>query len=150
VIHVDRSRLRKLVGIGCVVAVIGAAVALAAPSIGDAPPAQDAPGTCLDFARDVNPKEVPVDSGYDPEKDLVYAHHAGRTYVLGPSDPACRSLSGPRAVIDDAVQTDRENEIVTCREIAASVSENRTEVRGRRFDQEAARRYMGERCGSAG
>ena len=146
----DRSRLRRLVGIGCVVAVVGAAVALAAPSIGSAPPDQDAPGTCVDFARDVDPKEVPVDSGYDPEKHLVYAHHAGRTYVLGPSDPACRSLSGPRAVIDDAVQADRENEVVTCREVASAVAEGDTEVRGRRFDQSAARRYMDERCGNAG
>ena len=146
----DRSRLRKFAGIGCVVAVVGAAIALAGPSIGDAPPDQDAPGTCTDFAQEVDPKKVPVDSGYDPEKDLVYAHHAGRTYVLGPSDPACRSLSGPRAVIDDALQTDRENEIVGCREVEAAVSENRTEVRGRRFDQDAARRYMDERCGTAG
>ncbi len=146
----DRSRLRKVVGIGCVVAVVGVAVALAAPSIGSTPPDQEAPGKCFDFAVDLDPKKVPVDSGYDPEKDLVYAHHAGRTYVLGPSDPACRSLSGPRAVIDDAVRTDRENEIVTCREIAAAVSENRKEVRGRRFDENAARRYLDERCGAAG
>jgi hypothetical protein len=150
VIQVDRSRLRKLVGIGCVVAVIGAAVALAGPSIGSAPPDQAAPGTCVDFARDVDPKVVPVDSGYDPEKDLVYAHHAGRTYVLHPNDPACRALVGPRTIIDDAVQADRENEIVSCREVAASVSENRTEVRGRRFDRDAAQRYIDERCGSAG
>ena len=146
----DRTRLRKFVGIGCVVAVVGVAVALAAPSIGSAPPDQDTPGTCFDFAGDVDPKKVPVDSGYDPEKDLVYAHHADRTYVLGPSDPACGSLSGPRAVIDDAVQADRENEIVTCGEVAAAVSEKRTEVRGRRFDQDAAKRYMDERCGRAG
>lgn len=145
----DRSRLRKLIGIGCVVAVIGAAVALAAPSIGSAPPDQAAPGTCVDFARDADPKKVPVDSGYDPEKDLVYAHHAGRAYVLRPDDPACRSLSGPRAVIDDSVQADRENEAVTCRDVADAVAEGRTEVRGRPFDRVAAQRYI-ERCGSAG
>lgn len=146
----DRSRLRKLVGIGCVVAVMGAAIALAAPSIGIAPPDQTAAGTCIDFARDVDPKEVPVDSGYDPEKDLVYAHYAGRTYVLPPNDPACRSLSGPRAVIDDTVQADRENETVTCRNIAEAVAEGGTEVRGRQFDRAAAQRYVDERCGSAG
>lgn len=146
----DRSRLRKLVTLGCFVAVVGAAIALAGPSIGSAPPGQDTPGTCVDFARDVDPKEVPVDSGYDPEKDLVYAHQAGRTYVLRPNDPACRSLSGPRTVIADAVQTGRENEIVTCRQVADAVSENRTEVRGRRFDRDAAQRYIDERCGSAG
>lgn len=146
----DRSRLRKLVGIGCVVAVIGAAIALAAPSIGSAPPDQTGGRTCIDFAREVNPKEVPVDSGYDPEQDLVYAHYAGRTYVLPPNDPACRSLSGPRAVIDDAVQADRENEAVTCRDVAEAVAEGRTEVRGRPFDRAAAQRYVDDRCGSAG
>jgi hypothetical protein len=145
---VERSKVRKLIGIGCAAAVIGAAFALAAPSIGSSPPEPAAPGTCVDFARDVDPKAVPVDSGYDPEKNLVYAHHAGRTYVLRPADPACQTLSSARGVIEDAIGSDRENEKISCRELSDAVAEGRTDMAGRRFDREAAQRYLAQRCGS--
>ncbi len=146
----DRSRLRKLTGIGCAAAVIGAAFALAGPSIGSTPPDPTGPGTCADLARDVDPQKVPVDSGYDPEKNLVYAHHAGRTYVLQPDDPTCRALAASRSVIDDAVRTDRENEAITCREMSDAVQQGRTELRGRPFDRDAAQRYLAEKCAAAG
>ncbi|MEX2555938.1 MAG: hypothetical protein WEB06_09920 [Actinomycetota bacterium] len=145
----DRSKARKLVAAGCALAVVGVAIALASPSIGDAPPASDTPGSCVDFARDVNPKEVAVDSGYDPEKDLVYAHQGSRTYVLRPSDPACRTLSGPSDVIEDAVRTDQENVAVMCRQLSEAVADGRSEVGGRAFDREAASRYVEQRCGGA-
>ena len=146
----DRSKARTIVGILCVVALVGVAVALAAPSIGDAPADPAAPGSCFEFSRDVDPKQVPVDSGYDPDKDIVYAHAAGRTYVLRPGDPACRVLSGTRAVIEDAVGTSRENEAVACRQVADSLARGRTEARGRTIDREAARRFLEQRCGRAG
>lgn len=142
----DRSRIRKLVATGCAVTIVGVALALAAPSIGSAPPAPLAPATCIEFARDVDPMAVPVDSGYDPEKNLVYAHHGGRTYVLRPADPICRALSGARSVIDDAVRTDRDNTAVTCREVSGAVAQGRSEMSGRRFDRDAARRYLTEAC----
>ncbi|MGH2726884.1 MAG: hypothetical protein ACRDKS_07885 [Actinomycetota bacterium] len=146
----DRSKFRKLAGIGCAAAVIGAAFALAGPSIGSTPPDQTAPGTCVDLARDVDPQAVPVDSGYDPEKNVVYAHYAGRTYVLQPDDPTCRALAASRSVIEDAVRTDRENEAMSCREMGDAVAQGRTEVRGRAFDRAAAQRYLAERCANAG
>ena len=146
----DRSRIRKLSIVGGAVAVAGLALALAGPSIGSAPSDDGAPLSCIDFARDVDPKQVEVDSGYDAENDVVYAHTDGRTYVLRPSDPACRSLTGARAVMDDAVQTNRENEAVGCREVQESIRDGRTEVRGKTFDREAAERFLNERCGSVG
>lgn len=131
-------------------AVIGVALAFAAQAIGSSPPEPEGAGTCLEFAQDVDPKQVPVDSGYDPERDVVYAHHGGRTYVLRPSDPTCRALTSVRAVMDDAVATDRENETRSCREVSDALTAGRTQVRGRGFDREAAQRYLAERCGSAG
>lgn len=146
----DRSKFRKLAGIGCAAAIVGAAFALAGPSIGSTPPDPATPGTCADLARDVDPQKVPVDSGYDPEKNLVYAHHSGRTYVLQPDDPECRALAASRSVIDDAVRTDRENEAMSCREMADAVAQGRAEMRGRTFDRDAAERYLAERCASEG
>lgn len=146
----ERPKVRKLVGIGCVAAVIGAAIALASPSTGSAPPEPTAPGTCVDFARDVDPKAVPVDSGYDPEKNLVYAHHAGRTYVLRPTDPICQTLSTARGFIEDAIGPSRENEDITCRELSDALARGRTDMAGRRFDRAAGQRYLDERCGSGG
>ncbi|MGH2793982.1 MAG: hypothetical protein ACRDKG_06720 [Actinomycetota bacterium] len=146
----DRSRIRKLSAFGGAVAVAGLALALAGPSIGSAPPDDGSSLSCVDFARDVDPKQVEVDTGYDAENDVVYAHTDGRTYVLRPSDPACRSLTGVRAVMDDAVQTDRDNEVVGCRDVEDTIREGRTEVRGRTFDREAAERFVTERCGSDG
>ena len=146
----NRSKIRKLSAVGGAVAVAGLALALAGPSIGSAPPDDGSPLSCVDFARDVDPKQVEVDSGYDAENGVVYAHTDGRTYVLRPSDLACRSFTGARAVMDDAVQTDRENEQVGCREVADSLREDRTEVRGRTFDRAAAERFLSERCASVG
>ena len=146
----DRMRFRKLAGIGCAAAVAGAAFALAGPSIGSPPPDPTTPGTCADLARDVDPQKVPVDSVYDPERNLVYAYEGGRAYVLQPEDPTCKALAASRSVIDDAVRTDLENESMSCREVADAVVQGRNEVRGRAFDRDAAQRYLAERCASAG
>jgi len=146
---VDRARLRKLFAAGGAVAVAGIALAIAGPSIGSGPPGSGAPGTCLDFAREVDPKVDEVDTGYDPEKDIVYAHEGDRTYWLRPSDPACAAVSSTRAVMDDAVRTGRENEDRGCRDVARSLQEGRSTVRGRPFDRAAAGRYVAERCAGA-
>ena len=144
----ERARIRKFAIGGAAVAVIGVALALAGPSIGSAPPDDGSIGTCADFARDVDPKEVPVDTGYDAENDVVFAHTAGRTYRLVPDDPTCRALTGVRAVMDDAVATGRENEAVTCRAVSDAIAQDRSAVHGRSFDRSAAQRYVTERCGA--
>lgn len=145
----DRSRFRKLFSAGGAVAVAGLALALAGQSIGSGPADDGSPGSCVEFARDVDPKTEEVDTGYDAEKDVVYAHADDRTYVLRPSDPGCAALTSARRVMDDAVATGRENEDRGCREIARSLQEGRTQVRGRPFDRAAAGRYVAERCGGA-
>ena len=145
----DRSRFRKLFAAGGAVAVAGLALALAGQSIGSGPADDAGPGTCAEFARDVDPQTEEVDTGYDSEKDVVYAHADDRTYVLRPSDPGCSALSNSRRVMDDAVRTGRENEDRGCREIARSLQEERTQVRGRPFDRGAAGRYVADRCGGA-
>ena len=134
---------------GSAVAVAGLALALAGQSIGSRPPDDGGPGTCVEFARDVDPETDEVDTGYDSEKNVVYAHEDDRTYVLRPSDPGCASLTNARRVMDDAVRTGRENEERGCREIARSLQEGRAKVRGRAFDRGAAGRYVAERCGGA-
>jgi hypothetical protein len=146
----QRPRLNKLAIVGCAVAVVVVALALAGPSIGSAPQEDGSTGTCADFARDVNPKEVEVESGYDAENEVVYAHTAGRTYRLVPQDPECQTLSGVRAVMDDAIATSRENDDVTCRAVSDAIAQNRTAVRGRGFDRAAAERFVAERCRTNG
>ena len=134
---------------GGAVAVAGLALALAGQSIGSGPSDGAGPRTCTEFARDVDPETDEVDTGYDSEKGIVYAHADDRTYILRPSDPGCSGLPDARRVMDDAVRTGRENEDRGCREIARSLQEGRTQVRGRPFDRGAAGRYVAERCGGA-
>lgn len=140
---------RTIIGIAGAVAAIAVAIVIAPASVGRAPaPQARGTGSCVELAADVDPKQVPVDSGYDPELDLVYAHANGRTYSMRPNDPRCRALASVRAVIDDAMTAHAENTQVACRVMADIVAERRTEVRGHRVNQAAAQRFLARRCGT--
>ena len=125
------------------------AIMIAPRSQGESlPPSTPAsPGGCADLAREADPAKVAIDSGYDAEKHLVYAHHAGRTYVLEPDDPVCRSFGSVRSVIDHTLDANRENTAVACAVMRDIVANKRTEVRGKRVDQAAAQRFIARRCG---
>jgi hypothetical protein len=146
------KRIRLLVaiaGAGGAFALIG--VAVAPHSRSNIAPSSNANAntrTCVDLARDVDPKKVPVDSGYDPEQDLVTASFAGRTYVMRPNDQVCLALAGPRAIIEDALNASRENTSVACAQVSEALKEKRTKFRGRRFDEGGARRFLDRRCGT--
>src|SRR6266542_1058136 len=114
-LRLDRSR--ALVGFAVLgISVVIVAIVVAPRSRGSSLPPAPAPteGTCTDLAREVDPSKVPVDSGYDPEKNLVYAHVNGRTYVMGPEDPVCRSLTAARTVIDHTMEANTENMAAAC------------------------------------
>lgn len=144
-LRIKRSRVMiGLAGVALAFAIVGIAVAPHSTS-GEVAP-NPAPGTCADLARDVDPSRSPVDSGYDPERDVVYAHHGGRTYVMRPNDPLCRALTRARAVIDDAMATARENTDAACKAMRDIVSSGRSEHRGRSVDRAAAERFISRRC----
>ena len=149
-LRLDRTRaLAALAALGVsfvLVAIIVAPRSRGA-SVPPAPPAS--PGTCADLARDVDPAKVPVDSGYDVERDLVYAHHAGRTYILKPDDAGCRAFASVRSVIDHALDADRENTAVACAAMRDIVGKKRTEFRGKAVNQAAAQRFLARRCAEA-
>ena len=148
-LRLDRTRaLLALAGVGLSFVLI--AIVLAPRSKGGplAPSSPPPPGSCADLARDVDPSKVPVDSGYDPEKDVVYAHHAGRTYVMKPNDPVCRALNSARAVIDDTMNANRENVAVACKVMKDIVANRRTQFRGKAVNQDAAQRFIARRCGA--
>ena len=136
-----------IVAAGGAFAMIGVAVAPQSRS-NDAPAPSATTRTCVDLARDVDPRKVPVDSGYDPEQDLVSASFAGRTYVMRPNDEICLALAGPRAIIQDAMNASRENTAVACAQVSEAVREKRTTFRGRRFDASGAQRFLERRCGA--
>jgi hypothetical protein len=145
------KRIRLLIavlGVGGAFALIGVAVAPHSRSV-NAPSPDSSTRTCVDLARDVDPKKAPVDSGYDPEQDLVSAYFAGRTYVMSPNDRVCLALAGPRAIIEDAMNTSKENTAVACAQVSKALKEKRTDFRGRRFDQAGARRFLDRRCAGA-
>jgi hypothetical protein len=133
------------VGVGGAFALIGVAVAPHSRS-SNAPASDASTGTCVDLARDVDPKKAPVDSGYDPEQDVVSAYFAGREYVMRPNDQVCLALAGPRAIIQDALNASKENTTVACGQVAQALKEKRTKFRGRPFDQAGARRFLDRRC----
>ena len=146
-LRLDRTRtLAALAALG--VSFVLVAVIVAPRSRGSSiPPAPPPPpGTCADLARDVDPATEGVDSGYDVEKDLVYAHHAGRTYVLDPSDAGCRALPRARSVIDHSLQADRENTAVACTVMRGLVAKGSKEFRGKGVDRNAAERFLARRC----
>ena len=146
-LRLDRTRaLAALAALG--VSFVLVAIIVAPRSRGSSVPREvpASPGTCADLARDVDPAKVPVDSGYDVEKDLVYANHAGRTYVLKPNDPVCRSFGSVRALIDHTLAADKENRAVACDVMRDIVGKKRTEFRGRAVNQAAAQRFLARRC----
>ncbi len=146
-LRLDRTRaLAALAALG--VSFVLVAIIVAPRSRGSSvPPEVPAPpGNCADLARDVDPAKVPVDSGYDVEKDLVYAHAGGRTYVLNPDDAACRAFPSVRDVIDHTLAADKENTGVACAVMRDIVKNKRTEFRGKRVDQNAAQRFLARRC----
>lgn len=147
-LRLDRTRALvalAALGVSFVLVAIIVAPRSRGSSLPAAPPAS--PGTCADLARDVDPAEEPVDSGYDAEKNLVYAHHAGRTYVLTPEDPVCRSFPSVRNVIDHAMNVNKENTAVACAVMKDIVANKRSQFRGKRVDQAAANRFLARRCG---
>jgi hypothetical protein len=149
-LRLDRTRvLLALAALG--VSFVLVAIIVAPRSSGSPlPPAAPASlGTCADLAREADPAKVAIDSGYDAEKDLVYAHHAGRTYVLPPNDPVCRSFASVRSVIDHALEADRDNTAVACLVMRDIVANKRAQFRGRAVDQNAAQRFIARRCGGA-
>ncbi len=147
-LRLDRTRvLVALAALGVSFVLVAIIVAPRSPgsSLPPSPPAS--PGTCADLAREADPAKVAVDSGYDAEKDLVYAHVAGRTYVLKPDDPVCRSFGSVRSVIDHTLSVDRENKSVACAVARDLVAKKRTQFRGKAVDQGAAQRFIARRCG---
>lgn len=144
-------RTRALVALAALgVSFVLVAIIVAPRSRGSSlpPAAPTPPGTCADLAREADPAKDAIDSGYDTEKDLVYAHFEGRTYVLEPDDPACRSFASVRSVIDHALEADRENTAVACSVMRDLVSKRRTQFRDKAVDQNAAQRFLTRRCGS--
>ena len=149
-LRLDRTRaLAALAALGVSFVLVAIIVAPRSRGASVPPAAPASPGTCADLAREVDPAKVPVDSGYDVEKDLVYAHHAGRTYVLKPDDPVCRSFASVRSVIDHTLAADRENTAVACAVMRDIAGNKRSEFRGKRVDQAAAQRFLARRCGEA-
>jgi len=130
-------------GVAITFALIGIAVAPHS-SGGEQAPGLD--GTCVDLAKTVDPSKVPVDTGYDPETGIVYAYHAGRTYVLRPDDPSCDTLPAPKSLRTHALDAHRENMRVACDEIAKDIASGRSQAHGRAFDREAAKRFVAAGC----
>ena len=146
-LRIDRTRtLVALAALGVSFVLVAIIVAPRSRGSSVPPAAPAAPGTCAELARDVDPAKEAVDSGYDAEKDLVYAHHEGRTYVLKPDDPGCRSFASVRSVIDHTLQADRENNAVACKVMRDIVGNKRTQFRGKAVDQNAAQRFLARRC----
>jgi hypothetical protein len=143
------NRRRLLIGSTCVAmafALVGIVVAPRSKSQTVGPEQTGPPGTCVDLARTVDPGKVRVDSAYDPERDLVFAEYQGRTYAMRPTDPVCRQLKPARDVIDGMMSAHRDNMVVACKAMRGMVARNDKEYRGRRLNQEAARRFITERC----
>jgi hypothetical protein len=146
------DRTRALVGFAVLgISIVLVAIVVAPRSRGSSLPPAQAPseGTCTDLAREVDPAQVPVDSGYDPEKDLIYAHYNGRTYVMKPDDPVCRSFASTRALIDDTMNANKENVAVACNTMKDLVANKRTEFRGHAVDLAAAQRFITRRCATS-
>jgi hypothetical protein len=137
-----------MAGVATAFALIG--IAVAPHSSGNLPsPELPLPGTCADLARDVDPAKVPVDTDYDPETDIVYAHHAGRTYALRSGDPACTALGPARALRAHALEAHRQNMEVACAGVSKNLASGRTQLRGRTFDRAAAEEFIARDCGAA-
>jgi hypothetical protein len=148
-LKINRSRLLiGLTSVAAAFAVVGIVVAPGSKSETVDPASADSPGTCVDLARKVDPGKVRVDSAYDPERDLVLAEYEGSTYAMRPNDPMCRALEPSRAVIDGMMSAHRENMAVACKAMRGIVARKDKEFRGRRVNQEAARRFISRRCGS--
>jgi hypothetical protein len=130
-------------GVAVTFALIGIAVAPHS-SGGEQAPGID--GACAEFAKEVDPLKVPVDTGYDPETDVVYAHHAGRTYVFRPNDPSCDALPVTRALRAHALEAHRQNMRAACEAVSKDVADGRSEAHGQAFDREAAKRFVASRC----
>jgi len=142
----DRRFVRASIGLGTIAAAVGVAVALAPASLGRVPVDPVRNGTCTELAAVVDPKQVPVDTGYDPERNLVYAHHAGRTYAMSPDDPLCRALTGVKALIDDTMQAHRQNMITACDQMVPVARGTLSELHGRQIDRSAAKRFLDDEC----
>lgn len=142
----ERKKIRALVGAGTVSAAIATAIALAPASLGRAPSSAPPTGTCTELAASVDPQDVPIDTGYDPERGLVFAHSGGRTFVMRPDDPVCRAITSVRALLDDTMQVHRQNSIEACRAMSEVLRRGDSEVRGRRVDRAAAQRFIDTSC----
>lgn len=112
-------------------------------------PAPEPTGNCFDLARAVDPSTERVDTEYDPERDVVTAEYQGRRYEMKPNDPACRALAPARAAIDGMMEAHRENMAVACKAMRDLAASSRTELRGRRVDKDAARKFISKRCSGA-
>jgi hypothetical protein len=142
----DRRFVRAFLGLGSIAAAVGAAVALAPASLGRVPVEPVRNGTCTELAAVVDPKQVPVDTGYDPERNLIYAHQAGRTYAMSPDDPVCRALTGVKALIDDEMQAHRQNMTTACEQMVPVARGTQSELHGRQVDRTAAKRFFDDEC----
>jgi hypothetical protein len=146
---VNRRRfLIGLSGVAVAFALVGIVIAPRSKSQTVDPQQASSPGTCMDLARTVDPGKDRVDSAYDPERDLVFAEYQGRTYAMRPNDPVCRRLKPARDVIDGMMSAHRENMTVACDAMRGLVARNDKEFRGRRVNQDAARRFITKRCES--
>lgn len=146
-LKMDRRRLLVgLTGVAVAFALVGIVVAPRSKSETVEPQPDGSSGTCMDLARTVDPGKVRVDTAYDPELDLVFAEYQGRSYAMRPNDPVCRRLKPARDVIDGMMSAHRENMVVACKAMRGIVGRNEKEFRGRRVNQEAARRFITKRC----
>jgi hypothetical protein len=137
-----------LAGVAVAFGLVG--IAVAPHSSGNLPsPEMPLPGTCADLARDVDPAKVPIDSGYDPETDIVYAHFEGRTYVLRSDDPSCSALAPARSVRAHAIEVHHQNMEVACASVRRELASGQTRYRGRPFNRQSAQEFIVRDCGAA-
>lgn len=145
-IRINRNRV--LVGLASLaVAFVLMAIAIAPRSHSELnEPAPETTGNCFDLARAVDPSKERVDTEYDPERDVVIAEYRGRRYEMRPNDPACRALGPARTAIDGMMSAHRENIAVACKDMRDLVASTRTEVRGRKVNKDAARKFIAKHC----
>lgn len=139
--------VRRRVFAGLLAVILAAAIALVPGWLGRVrASASAARGSCQDLAVQVDPKKVPVDTGYDVEADVVYVHWGDRTYAMRPGDQACRAFPAVRALIDDTMSSHRQNMEIACNEVSKAVAQGRKEFHGRAMDRAAAEHFLSRRC----
>jgi hypothetical protein len=142
------NRTRALIGLASLaITFVFIAISVAPRSHGELiEPAPEPTGNCFDLARTVDPSKERVDTEYDPERDVVIAEYRGRRYEMSPNDPACRALAPARAAIDGMMSANRENMAVACSAMRDLAFSTRTEMRGRRVNKDAARKFIAKHC----